>query len=103
MVAEIIGEFRAEDSLDRRGRAAGPRRSWASAQPFESRRTPFNAPEAVAGSWRQVLGVYRLRTATSDAMGLLLVGAPVMVNLYGASIETAALVAASALGWLGLI
>lgn len=61
------GAWRTEDGSERRGRATEPRRSWASSQPFEPRRTRENAdPEVLAHRWRAVGTRYLLTAVTSD-------------------------------------
>ena len=81
MAAEIVDDL--DLSLgDRRGRGLGQRRSWASAEPFERRATPFNSADAVAGSWRQLVHSYRVHAALLDLVAILLVATPVMVALY---------------------
>ncbi len=55
------------EGSERRGRAAEPRRSWASTQPFEPRRTRDNAdPVVLAHGWRVVGARYVLVAVASD-------------------------------------
>ena len=63
------------DRADRRERTTGPRRSWASAEPFIERPTPANrrAAELVRQRWHQVATRYMLIAIAVDALvaGLL--------------------------------
>lgn len=54
------------DPADRRGTASEPRRSWASSQPFEQRRTLQDADDKATG-WRSVGSRYGLAAVASDA------------------------------------
>jgi len=56
------------DDFERRSRAREPRRSWASLQPFEARRTVFNeSGRRRASAWRAVGHRYAAVTAAIDA------------------------------------
>lgn len=88
---------------ERRGRAAGPRRSWASAQPFEVRVTPSNDAMVGARAWARVAATYRRRVIALDALTATVVGTAVMVPLYGAVPGTAGLVAGGVAGFLALV
>jgi exopolysaccharide biosynthesis polyprenyl glycosylphosphotransferase len=90
---------------DRRSRAAFPRRSWASPQPFVLRDTPFNDAVAVAGvrRWAEVAVTYQRRVVLLDALAAVAVGALFMGSLYGGDVETALLVCASALAFVVLV
>ena len=56
---------------ERRGRSAGPRRSWASAQPFEPRPTPFNSTVARSLRWAEVSTAYQWRAVALDALAVV--------------------------------
>jgi exopolysaccharide biosynthesis polyprenyl glycosylphosphotransferase len=79
-----------DSSGDRRGRAAGVRRSWASAQPFEPRRTEHNdLPQDVdARRWTVVARGYVRNTIVLDALVGLVVGLAVLVPLLGLATAT---------------
>ena len=83
---------------DRRGRAAGPRRSWASAQPFERRDTPLNTPAAREKHWAHVGESYRRLTFVLDGVVAAVVAAVVMVPIFGRDAETVGLVAVAVVG-----
>jgi exopolysaccharide biosynthesis polyprenyl glycosylphosphotransferase len=56
------------DDFERRSRAREPRRSWASQQPFEARKTPFNeSGNRRSSAWRAVGHRYAVATAAIDA------------------------------------
>lgn len=102
MAAEIVDDM--DLALgDRRGRGLGQRRSWASAEPFERRSTPFNSADAVAGSWRQIVHSYRVHAALLDLAAILLVATPVMVALYEPAGQTALMIAGATLGFVALV
>ncbi|EYR62701.1 polyprenyl glycosylphosphotransferase [Actinotalea ferrariae CF5-4] len=84
---------------ERRGRAAGPRRSWASAQPF----APPVSPGPVHESWRVVVGQYRLRMVLSDALAVAAAGTVYVGVVAHADAAAVAAVAGVALGLLTLI
>lgn len=63
---------------DRRARALGPRRSWASPQPFLVRVTEENDGVARAGSWAREVHSYRTRLVVTDAALAALTGALLM-------------------------
>ncbi len=90
-------------SIDRRGRAAEPRRSWASAQPVEERETPINRRASVAEQWAMVGTSYRRWTLASDALVAVVVGALVMTPIFGREIETVGLVSVGAVGLVLLV
>src|SRR5690554_2977760 len=88
-------------SVDRRGRAAEPRRSWASPQPFEPRETPINRRASVAQQWARVGSSSRRSTIALDGLVAVLVGAVVMTPIFGRELETVGLVATGVVGvWL---
>jgi exopolysaccharide biosynthesis polyprenyl glycosylphosphotransferase len=74
-----------DSSGDRRGRAAGVRRSWASAQPFEPRDTEANhlEPEVNRRRWKVVARGYVRTTVLLDAAVGGVVGLALMVPLLG--------------------
>src|SRR4051794_36773095 len=88
---------------DRRGRGLGQRRSWASAEPFERRATPFNSADAVAGSWRQTVRSYRVHAALLDLAAIVLVATPVMIALYEPAGQTALMIVGATLGFVALV
>lgn len=66
------GEVSSEDGAERRAPALGPRRSWASTQPFERRVTPFNSDEAARErAWRAVGLRHALTAALLDGAAAL--------------------------------
>ncbi|WNB85088.1 sugar transferase [Cellulomonas sp. ATA003] len=75
-----------DSSGDRRGRAAGVRRSWASAQPFDPRPTEGNQlpPEVNERRWKIVARGYVRSTVLLDGLVAALVGAALLVPLTGA-------------------
>lgn len=75
---------------DRRGRAAGPRVSWASPQPFVSRR-PLEVPRA---SWRRTASRYRRAAVLTDAVVALGVTAGLTWAVY-ADLPTVLVVSAA--------
>lgn len=84
---------------ERRGRAAGPRRSWASAQPF----SPPASVGPVHESWRVAVGQYRLRTVLTDALAVVTAGAVYVGLVAHADAPAVAAVAGVALGLLAVI
>lgn len=84
---------------DRRGRAAGPRVSWASPQPFVARR-PLEAPVA---SWRRTAVRYRRSAVAIDAAVAGAVTAAVTWAVYAEPIIVLAASAASTLVFLALL
>lgn len=88
---------------ERRGRSAGPRRSWASAQPFEARPTPFNSSVARSLRWAEVSTGYQWRAAALDAIAVVAVGLMVVVPVYGANLVTAGRVAIALVGFVVLV
>jgi exopolysaccharide biosynthesis polyprenyl glycosylphosphotransferase len=81
-----------DSSGERRGRSAGVRRSWASAQPFEPRRAPHAVPADVdSRRWRVVARGYVRNTVILDTFVAVLVGAAAMAVRMGAGLPT--------LGW----
>ncbi|MDT0166529.1 sugar transferase [Actinotalea sp. AC32] len=90
------------DGQDRRARAVEPRRSWASAQPFETRQTPHNVPHAVR-RWADVAVGYRLRVLLTDAAVATGVAGALLPGLYGVTPRTVGLVVATALGFCLLV
>ncbi len=88
-------------SVDRRGRAAEPRRSWASPQPFEVRETSINRTASVAQQWARVGASYRRWTFVLDGVVALVVGSLIMTPIFGRELETVGLVAVGVVGlWL---
>ncbi len=87
--------------IDRRGTAAGPRRSWASTHPFEPRATPFN--DSVGLRWADVAASYQRVALSIDAAVAVAVGTAIMVPLYGNGPHTAAFAAAAAAGFVLLV
>ena len=86
--------------VDRRGRAAGPRRSWASSQPFEPR-PPLVTGPAAHRRWHQAGTRYRRRTIALDGLVTAVVGALLMTPIFGRDLETVGLVSVGVLGvWL---
>jgi len=91
------------DTGERRGRNAGPRRSWASAQPFELRGTPFNGPVARARRWAEVSVAYQRRAVALDILAVVVVSMMIVVPVYGTGPVTAARVVAAAAGFVTLV
>ncbi|QCB94442.1 sugar transferase [Cellulomonas shaoxiangyii] len=90
---------------DRRGHAREPRRSWASSQPFESRRTQENSdPTVLAHAWRAVGTRYVVAAAVTDVVLTLAVCLAVLSGAMGPAASTrwalAAAVAFAALAGL---
>lgn len=86
---------------DRRGRAAGPRRSWASPQPFEPRDTPVRELPGLERQWGRYAARYRLRTFVIDGIVASLVATAVMLPIFGPDAETVGLVATGVVGlWI---
>nr|WP_202628138.1 sugar transferase [Cellulomonas sp. APG4] len=90
-------------SADRRGVAAEPRRSWASAQPFVVRRTPFNDASARAHMWAQLAGHYRRRVIAVDAAAALAVGGLVALWTTGLGPASVAVGVSLALVFVALV
>lgn len=88
---------------ERRGRSAGPRRSWASSQPFEARPTPFNSSVARSLRWAEVSRGYQWRAVALDAVAILAVGLILVVPVYGANALTAGRVAIALVGFVTLV
>ncbi|GEN79729.1 polyprenyl glycosylphosphotransferase [Actinotalea fermentans ATCC 43279 = JCM 9966 = DSM 3133] len=88
---------------ERRGRSSGPRRSWASAQPFEPRPTPFNSSVARSLRWAEVSTGYQWRAVALDALAVVAVGLLLVVPVYGANLVTAGRVTVALLGFLALV
>ncbi|MFS0705421.1 sugar transferase [Cellulomonas sp. 179-A 9B4 NHS] len=73
------GEISSHDGSERRAPALGPRRSWASTEPFERRRTPFNDDEAARErAWRAVGLRHALVAAALDGATALVASAAVL-------------------------
>ena len=90
-------------SIDRRGRAAEPRRSWASAHPVEERETAINRTAVVARQWARVGTSYRRRTVALDVLVAVVVGTLVMAPIFGGGLETVGLVAVGVVGFVLLV
>lgn len=88
---------------DRRGSAAGPRRSWASTQPFVSRATAFNDTGERSSRWADVAAGYRRVALTLDLGIAVGVGSALVVPIYGNGPGSAAQVAAGAVGFVVLV
>lgn len=88
---------------ERRGRSAGPRRSWASAHPFEPRPTPFNSSVARSLRWAEVSTAYQWRAAALDALAVVAVGLLIVVPVYGANFVTAGRVVIALVGFVTLV
>lgn len=86
--------------VDRRGRAAEPRRSWASPQPAVVRETPVNRSVRSAQQWASFGRTYRRRALVLDALCAVVVGALVMVPIFGADLETFGLLALGVVGFV---
>ena len=71
-----------QDPAERRGTAREPRRSWASSQPFEVRKTVRAAPADRASGWRVVSARYGLVAASSDATIAMLVTGLTLARSY---------------------
>ena len=94
-----------ERGTDRRGRAAGPRRSWASPEPAVQRETPFNS-ETVATPWSRAVESYRYQVIAADyvAATLVLLSAVAVHGAWVAGAATAAgIYAATPLGFLLIV
>lgn len=87
----LAAEHGFDATTDRRARAMGPRRSWASPQPFDPRPTPFNDAAARGQRWATVAASYQRRVVVLDAAAALLVGSLLLTRLYGAVPHTAVL------------
>ena len=70
------------DPTERRGLAREPRRSWASSQPFEVRRTISKADDDHATGWRVVSARYGLVAAASDVTIVILVTGLTLTRSY---------------------
>jgi len=92
-----------EPIADRRGVAAEPRRSWASTQPYELRRTPFNDTTTRALLWPSVGASYRRRALALDALSALSVGSVLTMSLYGGGPQSAALLVGGTGVFLALV
>ena len=92
-----------EPIADRRGVATEPRRSWASTQPYEHRRTSFNDTTMRALLWPSVGASYRRRVMALDALSVLSVGAVLTVSLYGLGPHTALLLVGGTAAFLALV
>jgi len=78
-----------DDGIERRSRSREPRRSWASAQPFERRQTPFNVDGLRrATAWRSVGVRYAATTMALDLAIAATVGCVAVVGAVGASAAT---------------
>ncbi|MBO3100548.1 sugar transferase [Cellulomonas fengjieae] len=78
------------ESFERRRASTQPRRSWASRQPFERRRTPLNAdPSLRALAWRSVGPRYAVATAGLDAFVATGVGAALLAPHYSFALAAA--------------
>jgi len=88
---------------DRRGRSAGPRRSWASVQPFETRPTPFNSSPARSLRWAEVSAAYKWSAAGLDALTVLIVGLTLVVPVYGPGLDTVGRIGLAVVGFLALV
>ncbi len=88
---------------DRRGRSAGPRRSWASAQPFEVRPTPFNSSLARSLRWAEISAAYKWRAVALDALAVVVVVAAVVVPVYGLGVPTLVRLASAVVGFVSLV
>lgn len=95
----VPAEHDVRSDVERRGRSAGPRRSWASAQPFEVRQTPFNSSVARSLRWAEVSVGYQWRAVALDALAVLAVGLVMVVPIYGADLETAGRIAVAIVGF----
>jgi len=94
-----------DSSGDRRGRAAGVRRSWASAQPFEPRNTPQNAlpADVDARRWTVVARGYVRSAVALDALVAFGVGAGMMTPLMGLSVPTMGWALAGAIAFVLMV
>ncbi|HEY8721509.1 sugar transferase [Pengzhenrongella sp.] len=90
----------AQVSEDRRGRATGPRRSWASARPFELRSTPFNRDDYWEDRWTRAVLHYRRLALALDVLIALIVIPSFVVPIIGTRIESAGLAAAGVVGFV---
>ena len=88
---------------ERRGRSAGPRRSWASAQPFEPRTTPFNSSVARSLRWAEVSTGYQWRAVALDSLAVLAVGLLLVVPVYGPNLITAGRILVALVGFVMLV
>lgn len=95
--------MRFHDPADRRGTAREPRKSWASSQPFEVRRTIHDAnPAARTTGWRTVGTRYGLIAGFSDAAIAFAVAAATLLRSFDV-VAAAVLAAAGAVGFIGLV
>ena len=94
-----------DSSGERRGRAAGVRRSWASAQPFERRLTEANVlpVEVAARRWTVVARGYVRNTVALDAVAALFVGAAIFVSLLGFTAPAAGWTAVGAIAFVAMV
>ncbi|MCL3861277.1 sugar transferase [Actinotalea sp. K2] len=88
---------------DRRARAVEPRRSWASAQPFVPRSTPFNDQAARAGHWAKVALGYQRRVVVVDALATVAVGAGLAWTSLGRGVEALGTVLLASVGFVVLV
>ncbi|QTE28910.1 sugar transferase [Pengzhenrongella sicca] len=92
-----------QPSDDRRGRAAGPRRSWASANPFVVRSTPHNDSELGADRWARAVARYRRVAVALDALVATVVTSGFMLAIVGRQPETIPLIVLGAVGFVACI
>ena len=80
------------ESADRRERATGPRRSWASTEPYVERPTPANrrAAELVRQRWHQVATRYMLVAIAVDALLAGLISAWALLSVIDTDITALA-------------
>jgi len=90
-------------SDDRRGRAAGPRRSWASASPFEPRSTPHNGADLASDRWARAVVRYRRVALLLDAAVTLCVSSAFVVSIIGIQPETIPLIALGSVGFMACV
>ncbi len=83
LTADRGGHGLFDDEFDRRATAREPRRSWASANPFVARETPFNRPAVQSGRWLVRSKRYRALLATTDALSAGLVAALLLFPRLG--------------------
>lgn len=74
---------------ERRARAREPRRSWASTQPFELRRTRENDPARLRDRWGVRVRGYRRSIVTTDALSTFAVAAVLLVPRLGVPVGLA--------------
>ena len=90
-------------SDDRRGRAVGPRRSWASASPFEARSTPHNGADLASDRWARAVVRYRRVALLLDTVVTVSVTSAFVLVIFGFKPETLPLIALGTVGFMACV